>query len=375
MKKIKVITIVGTRPEVIKLAPVIAEFKKHSDVFSSKVILTGQHRSMVDQFLLLFSLRPDYDLDIMRPDQTLNQVAVRCLERLDPVLKKEKPDLILVEGDTTTAFIAGFGAFNLKIPVGHVEAGLRTNDKFRPFPEEMNRCLLSVIAALHFAPTTEAAKNLISEGIEKKRVVVTGNTVVDALKFMAAKKPQPSVSELKKLDFRHKKVILVTAHRRESFGAPLMAICRALKEIAADPTVEIVYPVHLNPNVRKPVQRILGKQANIHLLSPLDYPTLVFLLMNCYLVLTDSGGIQEEAPTFGKPLLVMREVTERPEGVKAGVARLVGMDADRIVRETRTLLTSGSRYKSMARRVYPYGDGKAARRIVQAVRKTFILKK
>ncbi|MBU4305741.1 MAG: UDP-N-acetylglucosamine 2-epimerase (non-hydrolyzing) [Candidatus Omnitrophica bacterium] len=367
MRKIKIITVLGTRPEVIKLAPVIKELEKHNSKIISKVVLTGQHRVMVDQFLEFFQIKPDYDLDIMLKNQTLFDVSSRCMERLAKVLEKERPDLMLVEGDTTTAFIASLCAFYLKISVGHVEAGLRTHDKYRPFPEEINRCLITVVADLHFAPTKRARENLLKEGIDKKKIYLTGNTVIDAIYAIAGKDYPVKNKQLRKIDFKNKKVILVTAHRRESFGGSLLSICRALKEISAFKDVEIIYPVHLNPNVQKPVQKLLNNRRNIHLLSPLDYESFVYVLKNCYFALTDSGGVQEEAPAFGKPILVMREVTERPEGVDSGVARLVGMNSERIVAEAKKLLFSKSAYDKMAKSVNPYGDGHAAERIVKAI--------
>ncbi|MBI4844944.1 MAG: UDP-N-acetylglucosamine 2-epimerase (non-hydrolyzing) [Candidatus Omnitrophica bacterium] len=367
MKKLKVFTVLGTRPEVIKLAPVINELEKHKEKINSKVILTGQHRSMVDQFLKLFNIKPDYDLDIMLKNQTLFDVSSRCLLRLAKILEKERPDLILVEGDTTTAFMAALAGFYLKIPTGHVEAGLRTFDKYRPFPEEINRQLLTVVADLHFAPTKKAVGNLRREGIDPKRIYMTGNTVVDALYSISSRKYILKNELLNNIDFKNKKVILVTAHRRESFGGPMLSICKAIRQIADDPDVELIYPVHLNPNVQKPVNKILSGKKNIHLLDPLDYQTFVYLLRKCYLVLTDSGGVQEEAPAFGKPLIVMREVTERQEGVEAGVAKLVGMDSKRIVQEVEKLLKSPDSYKKMSRAGNPYGDGKASKRIVRAI--------
>jgi len=366
-KKIKVMTILGTRPEMIKLAPVINELKKHKTKIISKLVLTGQHRGMVDQFLGLFGLKPDHDLNIMQKNQTLFDVSSRCLLRLSTVLDKEKPDLILVQGDTTTAFISSLSAFYLKIPTGHVEAGLRTYDKYRPFPEEVNRQLLSVVADMHFAPTKKSMQNLIKEGISRKKIHQTGNTVIDALHSIAKKKFTLKNELLKKIDFKNKKVILVTAHRRESFGGPMKTICRALNKIADLPDIEIIYPVHLNPNVQKPVNALLRTRKNIHLLEPVDYQTLIYLLKNVYLILSDSGGIQEEAPAFGKPILVMREVTERPEGVDAGVAKLVGMDEQKIISNTKKLLYSKKDYLKMSKAINPYGDGKAAQRIVKAI--------
>ncbi len=365
--KIKVFTIMGTRPEVIKLAPVIQELNRHKKSIASKVVLTGQHRKMVDQFLKLFKINPDYDLNIMMKNQTLVDVSTRCLIRFSKVIEKERPDLILVQGDTTSAFIASLAAFYLKIPTGHVEAGLRTFDKYRPFPEEINRQLISVVSDLHFAPTKRAKSNLLREHINPKKIYLTGNTVVDSLYSIAGRKYTVKDKLLKKIDFDNKKVVLVTAHRRESFGGPFKAICKAIKEISEFKDVEIIYPVHLNPNVQKPVNDILKGRKNIHLLKPLDYETFVFLLRKCYFVLSDSGGVQEEAPAFNKPILVMREVTERQEGVEAGVARLIGMDAKRIVKEAQKLLNSKAIYAKMSRSASPYGDGTASKQIVKAI--------
>ncbi|MCK4993539.1 MAG: UDP-N-acetylglucosamine 2-epimerase (non-hydrolyzing) [Candidatus Omnitrophica bacterium] len=370
-KKMKVFTILGTRPEVIKLAPVIHQLKLHKKQIVSKVVLTGQHRKMADQFLKLFGIKPDYDLNIMMKNQTLVDVSTRCLIRFSKVLVKEKPDLILVQGDTTSAFIASLAAFYLKIPTGHVEAGLRTFDKYRPFPEEINRQLISVVADFHFAPTKRAKSNLLREHINPKKIYLTGNTVVDSLYSIAGKKYTLRNEILKKIDLDNKKVILVTAHRRESFGGPFKAICKAIKEISEFKDVEIIYPVHLNPNVQKPVNNLLQGRKNIHLLDPLDYETFVFLLRKCYFVLSDSGGVQEESPAFNKPILVMREVTERQEGVEAGVARLIGMDSSRIVKEARKLLNSNAQYAKMSKSASPYGDGTASKQIVEAIIENF----
>jgi UDP-N-acetylglucosamine 2-epimerase (non-hydrolysing) len=366
-RKIKVISVFGTRPEVIKTAPVIKELKRYPGVIESKVIISAQHRIMVDQFLGLFNIKADFDLNIMRPNQTLFDITGRCLKKLEDILKKEKPDLVLVQGDTTTAFTASLAAYYLKIKVGHIEAGLRTDDKYRPFPEEMNRRIVSVIADLHFAPTLNAKNNLVREGISQSRIHITGNTVIDSLLEIAKRKHVFRDNLLSKISSGGKKIILVTAHRRESFGKPLECICKALKEIAQLCDVEIVYPVHLNPNVQAPVNRILGGVRNIHLIEPMEYEPFVHLMKMSYIVLTDSGGVQEEAPSLGKPVLVMREVTERPEGVKAGNAKLVGMDKRKIVSSVRKLLDSRSAYYKMSKAANPYGDGKAAKRIVNVI--------
>lgn len=366
-RKLKVISVFGTRPEVIKSAPVVKELRRYSGSVESKVIISAQHRKMVDQFLELFNIRADFDLNIMKPNQTLFDVTGRCLKKLEDILKKEKPDLVLVQGDTTTAFTASLAAYYLKIKVGHIEAGLRTDDKYRPFPEEMNRRIVSVIADLHFAPTVNAKNNLVREGISPSKIYITGNTVIDSLLEIAKRKYIFKESLLRRIISENKKIILVTAHRRESFGRPLESICNALKEIARLYDVEIIYPVHLNPNVQAPVNRLLAGIRNIHLIEPLEYELFVHLMKSCHIVLTDSGGVQEEAPSLGKPVLVMREVTERPEGIKAGNAKLVGMEKGKIVSSVRLLLDSRKAYDKMSKTANPYGDGNAAKRIVKII--------
>jgi UDP-N-acetylglucosamine 2-epimerase (non-hydrolysing) len=360
----KILTIFGTRPEAIKLAPVIKELERRNDVFVSKVCVTAQHREMLDPFLQLFGINPDWDLNIMQPNQSLFDVTAKALIKLKEVLEKEKPDLVLVQGDTTTTFTAALAAYYLKIKVGHVEAGLRTLDKYNPFPEELNRRLVGHIADLHFAPTKRAKENLLSEGIPEGSIFVTGNTVVDAL-FMILARTKSEDYLPKALSQPDRKLILVTAHRRESFGEGIANICLALKEIVKRvPDVEIVYPVHLNPNVREPVYRMLSGMERVHLIEPLDYISFVHLMKASYLILTDSGGIQEEAPSLGRPVLVLRNTTERPEAVEAGAAKLVGTDPQRIVAETLRLLQDPSGYSKMATVPNPFGDGKAALRIV-----------
>ncbi len=366
-RKIKVISVFGTRPEVIKSAPVVKELRKYPKSIESKVIISAQHRKMVDQFLGLFNIKADFDLNIMKPNQTLFDVTGRCLKKLEDILRKERPHLILVQGDTTTAFTASLAAYYLKIKVGHIEAGLRTDDKYRPFPEEMNRRLVSVIGDFHFSPTEKARQNLIREGTNPSNIYVTGNTVIDSLLEVAKRKFKFDDPFLQKLCSGKKRIILVTAHRRESFGKPLESICEAIKEIARLYDVEIAYPVHLNPNVQAPVRKILGGIKNIHLIEPLEYEPFIHLMKRSYIVLTDSGGVQEEAPSLGKPVLVMREVTERPEGIKAGCAKLVGMDRKKIISAVKKLLDSRSAYDKMAKAVNPYGDGKAAKRIVDII--------
>ena len=365
----KVLTIFGTRPEAIKLAPVIRELERQEGDggLESIVCVTAQHRQMLDQVLELFGIVPDYDLNVMEGDQTPAQVAAAVLARLEPVLQAVGPDWVLVQGDTTTAAAASLAAFYARARVGHVEAGLRTHDKWQPFPEEINRRVAGVVADLHFAPTERARQNLLREGVPEERILVTGNPVIDALQWVAA---QPLADG--ELGFDRQllegdgRLILVTAHRRENLGAPLENICLALGDLAERYAgrLRIVYPVHLNPNVWEPVHRLLGGLPNITLTPPLDYLPLVHLLKRAHLVLTDSGGIQEEAPGLGKPVLVLREVTERPEAVEAGTVRLVGTDRARVVAETVRLLEDEEAYARMARAVNPYGDGKAAGRIV-----------
>jgi len=368
LRVIKVLSVFGTRPEAIKMAPVIKELEKHPDKIVSRVCVTAQHREMLDQVLDLFKITPDYDLNLMQPDQTLSGLTALIFNELDPVIAREKPDWILVQGDTTTVMAASLVAFYHRVKVGHVEAGLRTYDKWQPFPEEINRRVAGVVADLHFAATETAKSHLLGENISPDLIRVTGNPVIDALRMAAAMPyavksgPLAQVSE-------DRRVILVTAHRRESFGKPLENICVALREIAGSyrDDVQIVYPVHLNPNVQEPVYRLLNDVPNIVLLPPLDYLPMVHLIKRCYLALTDSGGIQEEAPGLGKPVLVMRETTERPEGVTAGTARVVGTDPDVIVMETRRLLEDSAAYARMASAVNPYGDGRASGRIVNAL--------
>jgi UDP-N-acetylglucosamine 2-epimerase (non-hydrolysing) len=364
----KVMTIFGTRPEAIKLVPVLKEMEKYPDELRSVVVVTAQHREMLDQVLRLFRIAPQYDLDLMRPAQTPFEVTARVLEGLRSVLGKEAPDLVLVQGDTTTVLAASIAAFYLKIPVGHVEAGLRTYDKYQPFPEEMNRRLVSHIADWHFAPTDQARHNLLGEGVPDSHIFVTGNTVIDTL-LQVAKQEHAFVHPLlKRIDFDSSRVLLVTAHRRENWGDPLRAICQAMRDIVSRfPEVVVVFSVHLNPKVQTLVRAELAGVGRVHLLEPLDYQPFVQLMSRCYFILTDSGGIQEEAPSLGKPVLVLRNVTERPEGVEAGTLRLVGTDQRRIFRAVEELLTSQSTYNQMAHASNPYGDGKASQRIVTAL--------
>lgn len=369
MKK-TVLFVCGTRPEAIKVAPVVHAFARHADRFDVKLCSTGQHKQMLDQTLKFFGLKPDVDLAIMKPGQSLYDVTTAVLSGVGEVLKSLKPDLVFVQGDTTTAMAAALAAFYEKVPVAHIEAGLRTGDKMAPWPEEMNRLLVSRLADFHFAPTRAAAAHLAAEGISKN-VYTVGNTVIDALLQCAeiVKRDHDAAyaAEFSFID-PWKRLILVTGHRRESFGEPFAEICRALADIVARfPDVQLVYPVHLNPQVRAPVDAILRGVERVHLLEPVEYPKLVWLMSRAHLVVTDSGGIQEEAPSLGKPVLVMREVTERPEGIEAGCARLVGNRREGIVSGVETLLTDAAVYQRMSRATNPYGDGTSAQAIYQAV--------
>jgi UDP-N-acetylglucosamine 2-epimerase (non-hydrolysing) len=377
----KVLSVFGTRPEAVKMAPVVQRLSQTPGIVS-RVCVTAQHRQMLDQVLNLFDIQPDYDLDLMREDQSLAELSAAIFTYLDPVFAEFQPEWVLVQGDTTTVAITSLLAYYHRIRVGHVEAGLRTHDKWQPFPEEINRRVAGVVADLHFAPTLQAKKNLLREAIPDEIIAVTGNPVIDALQFVA-EQPAPEETQdlLEELEIASpsartssrvgndtsKDLILVTAHRRENFGQPLENICLALKELAARGDAEIVYPVHLNPNVQEPVNRILGNVPHVTLLPPLDYLPLVHLQKRSKIILTDSGGIQEEAPAFGVPVLVLREVTERPEGVAAGTLKLVGTDRDTIVREANHLLDDPAAHAEMAKAVNPFGDGHAAERIVHAI--------
>lgn len=360
----KILFFFGTRPEAIKMAPVIKEFTKDKR-FRITIAVSAQHRDMLDQVLKLFRLRASVDLDLMRPKQSLFDLTTRVLTAFEPVLERVKPDLVLVHGDTTTTLAGSLAAFYKKIPVGHVEAGLRTSDIYQPFPEEVNRRLTDAVATLRFAPTQTSRRNLSDENISTG-VFVTGNTVIDALLETARKTKRPISKELRKQLPR--KIIFMTAHRRENFGRPIQEIFSAVRALAREfPDVHWIYPVHPNPNVRLPARAQLAGLKNMHLLSPLSYADAVWLLKKCSLVVTDSGGLQEEAPALGKPVLVLREVTERPEAVKAGTVQLVGSNRARLVRAVRRLLTDKKAYRKMAAAVNPYGDGRAARRIHEAV--------
>lgn len=368
MKKIEVLSIVGTRPEVIKMAPIVKECERRHERLHHTTVLTGQHREMCRPFLELFSILPDWDLAIMQQDQTLNSIVASILASLPPVLAKVVPDIVLVQGDTSSAFAAALAAFHAKIEVGHVEAGLRTGVKYNPFPEEINRALIGRIANFHFAPTTRARDNLTQEGVASDRIFVTGNTSIDALKMTLAAGRGRRDRRTGGIDLGSGRIIAVTTHRRESFGEPMANTLLALKEIVTRyPDVQIVLPVHYNPNVRTQVYKILEGVERIHLIEPLDYRSFIDLLDRSYLVLTDSGGVQEEAPSLGKPVLVLRETTERPEGIDAGTARLVGTSVENVVTAVSKLLEDGQAYQAMACAVNPYGDGTAAVQIVDTL--------
>jgi UDP-N-acetylglucosamine 2-epimerase (non-hydrolysing) len=380
----KILVIIGTRPEAIKMAPVIRELRAPQgngvqDSFAPaadgeidvKVCSTGQHREMLEQVLSLFQITPDFDLDLMRPNQTPTQVAARVLIELESVLQAEKPDWVLVQGDTTTVMAASIAAHYQRVRVGHVEAGLRTYDRANPFPEEVNRVIADHTSDLHFVPTVHACENLRREGISPATIFVTGNTVVDALNWVAHQPPTPHVRALLKklhVEDQERPVVLVTSHRRENFGEPIRNICHGLRTFAARNNVHLVYPVHPNPNVSEPVNKLLADQPNITLLPPLDYLSMAHLIKHSRFILTDSGGIQEEAPTLGVPVLILRETTERPEAVEAGAARLVGTAPEQIIVEAERLLHDPSAYAAMAGVANPYGDGFAAQRIAAVLR-------
>jgi UDP-N-acetylglucosamine 2-epimerase (non-hydrolysing) len=371
----KIVIVFGTRPEAIKMAPLVKEFKKYPTLFDTKVCVTAQHREMLDQVLNLFDIEPDYDLDIMKKNQDLYDVTSNVLLKIKKVFEIEKPDIVFVHGDTTTTFTTSLAAYYQKISVAHIEAGLRTGNIYSPWPEEANRKLTSCITKYHFSPTLLSKQNLIDENIDKKSIIITGNTVIDAL-FLVLDKIKKSTDLknsieqiLKKQNLTIKdneKIILVTGHRRENFGEGFINICKALKELAlSNPDVNIVYPMHLNPNVREPVKKILSNIKNILLIEPLEYEPFVYLMSKSYIILTDSGGIQEEAPSLGKPVLVMRDTTERPEAIKSGTVKLVGTDKNKIVKEVTKLINSTKAYNSMSQAMNPYGDGQACKKIVE----------
>lgn len=363
-KKIKVMTIFGTRPEAIKMAPLVLELKKHNESIESYVTVTAQHRQMLDQVLEVFQIQPDYDLDIMKERQSLKDITIRALDGIDKILKEVRPDIVLVHGDTTTTFVASLAAYYNQITVGHVEAGLRTWNKYSPYPEELNRQLTGVMADLHFAPTEKAKMNLLKENKEEKSIFVTGNTAIDALKTTVKEDYQHPVLE----KIGNDKMILLTAHRRENLGEPMRHMFKAIKRLVDEYNdVQVVYPVHLNPAVREVANEILGDDKKFHLIEPLEVLDFHNFLSRAHIILTDSGGIQEEAPSLGVPVLVLRDTTERPEGIEAGTLKLAGTDEQEIYLLGKELLTNEKEYMRMAKASNPYGDGKAAERIVQAI--------
>lgn len=372
MKKIKVMVVFGTRPETIKMAPVIKALKQQEDRFDVHTVVTGQHREMLEQSMSIFSIVPDMDLAIMTDNQTLYDVTTRTIKGMEKVFERFHPDVLLVQGDTSTAFVTALAAFYKQIPVAHVEAGLRTYNKYNPFPEEVNRQLISVVADLHFAPTTVAEQNLLHEHVKEHKIFVTGNTAIDAL-FMTVRRDFEFENPLlNRLNSDGKKIVTLTTHRRESFGEPMQNTLHAVLRIMERyEDVECLFPVHYNPNVRRAVNRIIRGKDRVHLIDPLDYMNFANLMACSHIILTDSGGIQEEAPSLGKPILVLRETTERPEGIKAGTARLVGTDPDKIVESFCELMDDSSVYDRMATAVNPYGDGKASERIAEIIYKTY----
>jgi UDP-N-acetylglucosamine 2-epimerase (non-hydrolysing) len=368
---IRVLSVFGTRPEAIKMAPVVHALQSDPSHFQSVVCVSAQHRAMLDQVLGVFGLHADHDLDLMLPGQTPAEITARVLEHLPPLIRRIQPDVLLVQGDTMTCFAAAFAAYLEKVPSGHVEAGLRTGDRYQPFPEEMNRILTTRLASIHFAPTAQARDRLLGEGVRPADVHLTGNTVIDALLRTVRQDYEFRTPALAAID-PSRRVVLVTTHRRESFGAPLQSTCRALRDlIERFPDLQIVLPVHPNPEVKRIVESLLCDLPGVTLIAPVDYVEFVHLMARAHLILTDSGGVQEEAPSLGKPVLVLREVTERPEGVEAGTAVVVGTDRDRIVAVASELLSSPAAYERMANAVNPYGDGRAAERIAAALRERF----
>ena len=368
----KIISVFGTRPEAIKMAPLIQKLNEDKDI-ESILCVTAQHREMLDQVLELFQLMPDYDLNIMKADQTISMITANVMNGMEEIIKKERPDLVLVHGDTSTTFAGALAAFYEKVPVGHVEAGLRTYDMYSPFPEEMNRVLTDHLASIYFAPTKNNKDNLLKENIPESEIYITGNTVVDALLQVANKDYIFTENILRDLNFEKKKVILLTCHRRENLGENMESIFGAIRKIAGErEDLEVVYPVHLNPRVKTMANKILGGLGNVHLISPLSYEPFVHLMSRSYLIITDSGGLQEEAPSLGKPVLVVRKETERPEAIEAGTVKLAGVTEDSIYKMTKSLLDQPAEYEKMAQAVNPYGDGRASERIIKAIKERFL---
>ncbi|CAM4030112.1 non-hydrolyzing UDP-N-acetylglucosamine 2-epimerase [Flavobacterium weaverense] len=367
----KILLVFGTRPEAIKMAPLVKEFLKHSDIFETKVCVTAQHREMLDQVLEFFDIVPDFDLNLMKPGQNLYTLTADVIVSMKPILESFKPDYVFVHGDTSTSTAAALAAFYAGCKVCHVEAGLRTFSKWAPFPEEMNRQLTGRLTDIHFAPTEQAKQNLLKEGVCSDAIFVTGNSVIDALLYAKDKVEDiqdSQIESLKSIVDISKKIILVTGHRRENFGDGFVNICLALKELALEKNVQVIYPVHLNPNVQKPVNEILGEIENVKLIPPLNYPAFVWLMKQSTIIVTDSGGVQEEAPSLGKPVLVMRDTTERPEAVEAGTVTLVGTNSSKIVEEAKLLLFDSKLYEKMSQAHNPYGDGKACSRIINILK-------
>jgi len=374
MNKIKIALIFGTRPETIKIFPIISEIKKYPHLIDYKIIVSGQHREMLDQMLGIFQINPDYDLDIMEQGQSLSNITNYSLLGIEKILKKERPSMVLVQGDTTTTFTGALAAFYQKIRIGHIEAGLRTHNKYYPFPEEVNRHLTSVLTDFHFAPTRQSYENLLSEGVKSEDIFISGNTVIDALFLMVKENYIFRETSLKDKKIFKKKIILVTMHRRENWGEPLKKTCRAINKIIDKHSdVSVIFPLHKNPEIRSNVKKILQNRKNILLLDTLDYDDMINLMSKSYIILTDSGGIQEEAPSLGKPVLVLRDETERPEAVKAGVVKLIGTDEERIFSEIDLVLNSREKYMEMSKSINPYGDGKASERIVKKILYNFNL--
>ena len=373
--KCRIIAVLGTRPEAIKLALVIHALRQRSQEFETAVVHTGQHRTMLDHALQFFKIKPDFDLDVMRPNQTLNSLTGRVLDTVENACHRFEPNMVLIQGDTTTAFASALAAYYCKIAVGHIEAGLRSHDIYNPFPEEANRRLASVLTEIHFAPTALARDNLLAEGVHAEKIVVSGNTVIDTLRALSILPHSWENTPLAGIPDDNSRLVLVTSHRRESWGTDQEHMCMALKDLVQQhPDIRIVYPVHMNPNVRSTVNALLQNTDRIHLTEPLDYITFVSLLRRCFLVLTDSGGIQEEAPTFGKPVLVLRKLTERPEASQFGMAKIIGMSREGIVNETSHLLNDAEAYQDMSEGENPYGDGHSSERIVEAVARWYAKK-
>ena len=374
MNKIKIAMVFGTRPEIIKIFPIFSEIKKYSHLIDCRIIVSGQHREMLDQMLEIFQIIPDYDLNIMKQNQSLTNITNTSLLGIEKILKKERPSMVLVQGDTTTSFTGALAAFYQKIKIGHIEAGLRTYNKYYPFPEEANRHLTSVLTDLHFAPTRQSSENLLHEGVKREDIFICGNTVIDTMFLMIKENYTFREHLLKDKNIFKKKIILVTMHRRENWGAPLRETCQAIDKIINEHSdVCVIFPLHKNPEIRRNVREILQNKKDILLLDTLDYDDMINLMSKSYMILTDSGGIQEESPSLGKPVLVLREETERPEAVEAGVAKLIGTNKERVYSEVEILLNSKDIYKKMSKSVNPYGDGKASERIIKKILYSFNL--